>query len=539
MAQFRITSPDGAIYNVTAPEGATEQDALAQVQAQHAPQPTQAGGADTMRDSMARGLPPLTRPNWLGQEMPASPPARPLGQQMQDVTDLAGGMATGIPAGVAGIPGDVEALGRFGLNKAGADVSPKTTLPTSSEMGDIVAGGPPANEMVAQGRTGGNLLSPLAWMKTTKAVPKVAGPVAAHTLGLTTGAGAAAIQEGFKAVKEGGQASDAFFQNMRKTGGVVSGDVVETAKDAVETMRQEKNAAYQAGIGSTIKGDPTVLDFAPIDAAIRNVSGVGVFKGKTLSKGADKVWKAIEDTVDDWRQSDPATFHTPEGLDALKKKIGNLAYEEDLKAVAGPHTPGSVIVNGVYNAIKNQIVQQAPGYARVMRDYMEASDELRNVESTFSLGRNATTDASLRKLQSILRNNANTNYGARVEMGQKLASQPGAETLMPALSGQMLSSVAPRGIQGGVAGLGGLTSYGFGGLPAAIPYAAASSPRLVGEGVGVAGRLARLLNPNKVAGAAGASAGVPRIAGEDARLLGAMMTPQILARLLAENQTAP
>lgn len=40
MPVFKITSPDGAIYNVTAPEGATEQDALAKVQAQHGiPQP--------------------------------------------------------------------------------------------------------------------------------------------------------------------------------------------------------------------------------------------------------------------------------------------------------------------------------------------------------------------------------------------------------------------------------------------------------------------------------------------------------------------
>lgn len=36
MANFEITAPDGTKYHVTGPEGATEQDALAQVQAQHA-----------------------------------------------------------------------------------------------------------------------------------------------------------------------------------------------------------------------------------------------------------------------------------------------------------------------------------------------------------------------------------------------------------------------------------------------------------------------------------------------------------------------
>lgn len=50
MPQFRITAPDGTVYNVTGPEGATEQDALAQVQAQHsaapvAPQPEEGLGS--------------------------------------------------------------------------------------------------------------------------------------------------------------------------------------------------------------------------------------------------------------------------------------------------------------------------------------------------------------------------------------------------------------------------------------------------------------------------------------------------------------
>ena len=35
MPVFRVTSPDGSAYDVTAPDGATEQDALAVAQAHH------------------------------------------------------------------------------------------------------------------------------------------------------------------------------------------------------------------------------------------------------------------------------------------------------------------------------------------------------------------------------------------------------------------------------------------------------------------------------------------------------------------------
>ena len=35
MPVFRVTSPDGSAYDVTAPDGATEQDALAVAQGHH------------------------------------------------------------------------------------------------------------------------------------------------------------------------------------------------------------------------------------------------------------------------------------------------------------------------------------------------------------------------------------------------------------------------------------------------------------------------------------------------------------------------
>ena len=152
----------------------------------------------------------------------------------------------------------------------------------------------------------------------------------------------------------------------------------------------------------------------------------------------------------------------------------------------------------MYNAVKNEIVKQAPEYAKVMSDYENASALLKDIQGTLSLNKNANVDTSVRKLQSILRNNANTNYGRRVDLARELEATgvPGADTLFPQLAGQMLSSKTPRGIQGGVlpsvaggaAFLGGLTNPAT--LAAVTGGVFASSPRLVGEAAYYGGKAA-------------------------------------------------
>lgn len=498
---------------------------------------------DTAADSAARGLPPNPAAQPVAhtgyraqvnrtmsgngpQSRPAVPSLSDLGTQWGNVGK---GVAVGIPAGVAGTPGDVEGIARLIASKV-SNVSPQTFLPTSSDLGNMIGGNNPTPEE-SGGRIIGNLLSPSAILKGASLIGKTAGPIAAHALGVTTGAGGEAIKGAFNAGREGGAAADAFTTQMRG-GASKASEVVQTAKDAVEQMRVDRSTAYKAGIGSTIQGDPTVLDFAPIDKAIRDVSGVGMYQGKSLSSGADKVWNKIENVVDDWRTSDPNVFHTPEGLDALKKKIGNLVHEEDLKTVAGPGSPGSVIVNNVYNTIKDQISAQAPGYAKVMRDYTDASDELRNIEQTLSLKPNANVDSSLRKLQSIMRNNANTNYGQRVQLGNTLDDKSGG-MLMPQLAGQALSSPVARGIQGPLSGAGGLTALFTN--PQFLPALAATSPRLVGEAAHALGRI--LPNANKGSALGAGNIGMGGALKLDPKLLGAM-SPQILSQLLLQSQNA-
>jgi len=192
----------------------------------------------------------------------------------------------------------------------------------------------------------------------------------------------------------------------------------------------------------------------------------------------------IRRAVGEWKMLDPAEFHTPEGLDALKKKIGDLGSTYD------PITQkqSRIVADQVYNAIKEQIVRQAPDYADVMKDYERASVLISDIEKTLSVNPKANVDTTIRKLQSVMRNNANTNYGRRADLAEKL-TEAGAPNLMPRLSGQALSSAAPRGIQGALAvptALGAMATNA-----ALLPGLLATSPRVVGETAHAAGQLGR------------------------------------------------
>ena len=111
------------------------------------------------------------------------------------------------------------------------------------------------------------------------------------------------------------------------------------------------------------------------------------------------------------------------------------------------------------------------------------------MERSLSLSDKATLDTTTRKLDSILRDAANTNYGQRAALGEKL-TESGAETLFPRLAGRAMSSKLPRGMSGALYGTGQLANAlqnaaqaGVGTLlnPTAALSLAASSPRIVGE----------------------------------------------------------
>lgn len=290
--------------------------------------------------------------------------------------------------------------------------------------------------------------------------------VAKNTLGVTTGAGGEAIGTAYQAGKTG---SKEFVENMR--GNVSVDDVLGKAKDALTQMRIERGNQYRSGM-SAVSADKSVIPFDPIENAVVGLRQMGSFKGQVVNKNAAGTVDELSELVTNWKNLDPAEYHTPEGLDALKKAVG------DIRDSLQFGTPARKAADTVYNAVKNQITTQAPTYSKVMKEYNEASTLISEIERTLSLKPNASVDTSMRKLQSLMRNNVNTNYGNRLDLTRQL-EQKGGQSIVNDVAGQALNSWTPRGLQAAASG---------GAMLAAVPTSGASlaalpltSPRLVGE----------------------------------------------------------
>jgi hypothetical protein len=160
--------------------------------------------------------------------------------------------------------------------------------------------------------------------------------------------------------------------------------------------------------------------------------------GQVISESTQAIRQKIAQTVHEWKTLPPADFHTAEGLDALKQKIG------DIRDATAYGSPERVVANQAYSAIRRTITEQAPKYANVMDAYTKASDIINELERTLSLNPNATVDTSLGKLQSVLRDNVNTSFGRRRELAEFLVNY-GAPNLIERLSGQALKPWTARG----------------------------------------------------------------------------------------------
>lgn len=315
-----------------------------------------------------------------------------------------------------------------------------------------------------------------------KSAPYIGGKVADVVGGIGTFTGGQPIKEAALAGLKGGQAAESFVQNLR--GKVPIADVLNTARANLENIASQRNAAYRQNI-QAVKNDKSILSFGGIDDALNNAFNKVTYNGMVKNQVGADVYGKIQSAIADWKNADPKIYHTPEGLDALKQRIGGI-----VESIPYNEKTARSVGNEIYNSIKSEITKQAPTYSKTMKDYSEASDLIKEIEGSLIGTTRTNPDTALRKLQSVMRNNVNTNYGRRTELAKALETQGGNE-IMPALAGQALSSVAPRSLGGAISG-GTAVAGVFN--PAIWGLLATQSPRLVGEAAYGVGKLAKALS---------------------------------------------
>ena len=503
----RFEMPDGRIGRFEVPEGTTPEQAqkmiaesLSQSSMQQPSKPLTAGEVATGAITNF----PSSFGNLIGNIVNAISNPLETGKSILDVG--AGALQNVLPERLVKAVGEdkqsremARKVGEFYAKRYGTGEGLKRAIAEDpagvlADLSTVLTGGSMvAPRAIAQplARVASTIDPLAATVRATGAVANVAGRnIVAPLIGGTTGVGRESIEQAFKAGQKGGATAEQFRANI--SGRVNPTELLDIAKANLGELNKLKQAEYRSGM-IDIKKDKSILEFADIDKSFKDADAIVAFKGKVKNDFAAQKLQDVKAAVDDWKNADPAQFHTPEGMDALKQKVRGIVDE-----IPFEQRTAKAALNEVYKSIRGTIEKQAPTYDKTMKDYARASDEINEIQKTLNLSDRSSVDTAMRKLQSLVRDNVQTNYGQRTRLAKRLEAGGGQEFL-PGIAGQALQSFQPRGIPGQLTVPTSLASFvagggGLGGVAAALGTSAISSPRLMGEaafGTGLASRGAR------------------------------------------------
>jgi hypothetical protein len=461
-----------------------------------------------------------------------------------------GGVAA-VPASIATAPTGVgpviaEAAGTMGgymIGKSAADryeelVGARTPRTLSEATREAVASAPEAVEIATGGPIGGKVIEgaakgagavikPLWGMFTGTGKAAIENAVRSGEAGFSTGMGAPgreateyikdatgklipkpSISGGIKstgrAIKESikhpmealknlnpFKASTEFDKALR---GDLSGEeIVQNARGALSKVKSDREAPYLADF-KKLKNSGQQIDLARMKARvkkafekyIRTDPKTGDLDWTRTTLGSDesvnkamKIWQKVQD----WG-SKPGD-NTPVGLDELKRNIDALYSETEKQHVV------SGLISATRNAVKDGIVSTVPQYAKMTKNYEDATNLIKDIQSNLMMRKEGisgriTADQTLRRLMSTMRD----NFELRRDLLRVLGKQ-GSADLEGQVAGHVMSSVIPRGLAGTTPGMASEAYLAWRLLsPEYYPLVAASSPRVAGEFLRLFGKFA-------------------------------------------------
>lgn len=300
-----------------------------------------------------------------------------------------------------------------------------------------------------------------------KGASKVAGGMARHGFGITTGKGPANVE----VASRGGRA---FAKELRGT--TPGSEIVSNVNEALNVFKGQRSAQYRERLAQ-FKNAAVEADMAAIN--------------KTLMDKLDTFGYTLDDTGQ--LQKIGRTKLNPDDVSELGKVIDSINEFNDPKY--GPvttmdldllkqrlddlYTPSSrvrALVTDIRGQVKNEIVSKVPEYGKMTGDYERMTGLIKQMEQALSMGDKKPIDTALKKLTATMREEPEF----RRSLIQKLDEMTGVN-LEEQIAGYAMRDIVPAGLW--AKGIGSVwVAKLFSTLdPTFGALLASASPRVVGE----------------------------------------------------------
>lgn len=238
-------------------------------------------------------------------------------------------------------------------------------------------------------------------------------------------------------------------------------EVIDSITDAISKIADEKNAAYQSGMGALNAN--AKVDYNDIFKTWTNKYDDAMHLGKTYDQTTVDALDRIGPEIYKWStQPNVPGAHTVYDIDKLKRRISEIRSDYRIG------TPAYKALTDVRQSIYKAIENVDPNYAKVMEDYQSRLDELRNLRS----GTGANKKDLAKQIKTAIaaqKTPAGKDFIKRLE-----EINPDIPYM---IAGQELSEMFPYGLRGVISNLG---LYGASGVVPATLGAVASSPKIAG-----------------------------------------------------------
>lgn len=408
-----------------------------------------------------------------------------------------------------------------GLSEDPVGVMSDLSLPVTAGGGLIAKAGGTASRVGRLGRgvqLAGDLMDPVsAAIRSGRG----GGRAVASIAGYSSGMGDEPARSIFNARRAGGEQAAAANRGMREP---PRDGLADDAFAKMNVRRQEAQAQYQREIAAA-KNSNARINWNNIFRSIHDTLRSNMTTRGNRFYGGAPGRQMMQDILATVREyvADPS-LHNLEGLDALKQELALLQEPMGAQPAKGAENSNRLVTE-IIDGVRNEIIRLEPSYAQAMENHQTWKDLQGELRQALSLNDKAAVDTVMRKLQSTMRNNVQTNYGSRTQLLDDLDSAtvpavparpavpgrrgaPGRPAIPPGtlraeLAGQAANTWMPRGIAragsafaipAGIAALGAtlLTNPLYAAL--AAPFIPAASPRIVGEVAGLLGDGARVVD---------------------------------------------